>query len=55
MAKISFLLRVSRLERELEMTKVGYGPFSVKANIKTTITLVVETNKQFGSGVTVLC
>ena len=42
-------------ERELEMTKVGYGPFSVKANIKTTITLVVETNKQFGSGVTVLC
>jgi hypothetical protein len=42
-------------DKELEMTQTGYGPFSVKANTKTTISLVVETNKQFGSGVTVLC
>lgn len=42
-------------EKELELTKDGYGPFSVKANEKTKITLVVETNKQFGSGVTIVC
>lgn len=42
-------------DKELEKTQTGYGPFSVKANVKTTIKLVVGTNKQFGSGVTILC
>lgn len=42
-------------QQELELKENGYGPFDVKANIKTKINLIIETNKQFGSGVTILC
>ena len=40
---------------ELSLRENGYGPFSVKANLKTKIVLKVESNKQFGSGVTIVC
>lgn len=42
-------------EQELQLSQYGYGPFEVKANSKTRITLIVGTNKQFGSGVSIVC